>query len=66
MKTSPMHNVGEGQNNSAIFSIIGREKQNKSNVVQYYNARLRFTAKVAAATTIVASENSKQCQTGEL
>ena len=55
MKTSPMHNVGEGQNNSAIFSIIGREKQNKSNVVQYYNAGLTFIAKVAAATTIVAS-----------
>ena len=30
MKTSPMHNVGEDQNNSAMFSIIRRKKQNKS------------------------------------
>ena len=61
MKTSPVHDVGEDQNNSAMFSIIRRERQNKSilmvalNVVQYYNARLKFTANVAAATAIVAS-----------
>ena len=35
------------------------------NVVQYYNARLKVIAKVAAATTIVASDKSKQCQIGE-
>ena len=35
------------------------------NKVQYYNVRLKFTTNVAAATTIVASQNRKQCQIGE-
>jgi hypothetical protein len=35
------------------------------NVVQYYNVRQKVIANVAAATTIAASEERKQCQIGE-
>jgi len=34
-------------------------------VVQCYNARLKFIANVAAATTITASEKRKQCKSRE-
>jgi hypothetical protein len=34
-------------------------------MVQYYNVRLKFIAKVAAATTIAATGKRKQCQIGE-
>jgi hypothetical protein len=32
------------------------------NMVEYYNVRMKCISNVATATTIVASEKSKQCQ----
>ena len=58
--------LGEAKINQQYFPLqVERSSINRIlclalNVVQYYNVRLKVIANVAAATTIVASEESKQ------
>jgi len=63
--------VGKAKINQGGFPLYdGKSRINRTlrlalNLVQYYNVRLEVIANVAAATTIAASEERKQCRIEE-